>query len=115
MKLKDLVGCGLASLTSQVSPRSWGGDKLDLHTYCLEMAKKAIGEFVRYLREGRADNILLIHGYHHGTVLKDYIRGGNLEEYLRTIYPDIERVGIHPSGAGTTCLRLFWKKGSGCD
>ena len=72
---------------------------IDLHGMHRWRAKKVlIGRIFSLIAQGK-QSLLVIHGYHHGTVLRDYIRGGRFLRDLRReypLFPQLRFIGYQP-------------------
>jgi len=80
--------------------------KLDLHGMNRWKARKALFRRILQLLVSGKKDLLVIHGYHHGTVLRDYIRDGRFLRDLHTEYPLLPPVKIVPYQPGATKILI---------
>ena len=79
---------------------------IDLHGMNRWKARKVLLRgIIRLLVLGK-DALLIIHGYHHGTVLRDYIRDGRFLQDLHTEYPLMPSVKIEEYQPGATKILI---------
>jgi len=79
---------------------------VDLHGMHRWKAKKVLIGMIFSLVVRGKQSLLVIHGYHHGTVLRDYIRGGRFIADLRKEYPLLPYVSIIEYRPGATKIRI---------
>ena len=53
--------------------------------------------------------LIIIHGYRHGTVIRDYIRKGGLRRDLKLYHPKVPLLKLNSSDPGVTCV-IFVKQ-----
>ena len=110
MKQNGIYLSGNIIIKGEFSIKSRGWHRLDLHGLNLSGAKNIINKQVKFNKEHNCREMLLIHGYHNGTTLRDYIRNGELERDIRDAFPNIFSIGIYPVGDGATKIVLKWRK-----
>ena len=104
---------GNITIKGDFSIKRWGWHRLDLHGLNQANARNMINKQVRFNQEHNCREILLIHGYHNGTILRNYIRNGELEQNILDAFPNIFSLGIYPVEEGATKIVLKWRKTSG--
>ena len=80
--------------------------RLDLHGMNRWKARKQLFLFLIRLFAQRKSYLFVIHGYRHGTVLRDYIRDGTLSKDLRKEFPHFPQIKIAVVDEGTTRVVL---------
>jgi hypothetical protein len=80
---------------------------IDLHGMHRWKAKKAIIRGIFSLMAQGKLSLLVIHGYHHGTILRDYIRNGRFLRDLHQEYPLLPPVKIIEHQPGATKIRIL--------
>ena len=83
---------------------------VDLHGMNRWKARKVLFQGIFRLLAIGKDSFLVVHGYHHGTVLRDYIRNGRFLRDLYTEYPLLPTVKIVEYQPGATRILI---QGSG--
>ena len=71
--------------------RSDGTIYVDLHEYSEPEARKFVSNIMSLSREPL--HLVLIHGYHRGTVLRNMLRGDTFKKRCKDIYADKENEG----------------------
>ena len=87
---------GNFSFTQNKSPRSTI-NKFDLHNLGIHQAREKIKEECRYAE--RDVTLKFIHGFNHGTAIRDFIRNGQLEQSLKDLGINFE---LWNDGSGST-------------
>jgi len=83
---------------------------VDLHGMGRWKARKVLfNNLIKLLAEGRKE-LLVIHGYHHGTVLRDYIRSGSLSEDAKRHYPLLPEITTRNFQNGATKISFSGRK-----
>jgi len=67
-------------------------------------ARKELFQNLVSLLANSKDHLFVIHGFNHGTVLRDYIRGGGLTKDLHKILPLLPEIRITWSQEGATTI-----------
>lgn len=81
-------------------------EKLDLHGMNRWKARRIlIRGIFRLLATGKK-TLVVIHGYHRGTVLRDYIRDGRFLQDLQAEFPSLPPVTIVEYQPGATKIRI---------
>ncbi len=78
----------------------------DLHGMNRWQALKTLAHQIMKLLVEKNEYVLAIHGYHNGTVLRDCIRTGMLQNYLHSNYPMLPPINIVACRKGTTKILL---------
>ena len=82
--------------------------KIDLHGMNRGMARDALLQaIITFLTTGK-ESLLVVHGFHHGTVLRDYLRKGRFVRDLRNEYPLFPPVEIIEYQPGATKILIRW-------
>jgi len=76
--------------------------KTDLHGMNRWQALEQLSDQTIKLFAENRDYLLVIHGHHGGTVLRDQIRTGKLQTYLRMRYPLLPPIEITDFQDGAT-------------
>jgi len=77
--------------------------ELDLHGYTLLEAEVEICETLEEAWNLDKKKVLLIHGFHGGSAIKDFIwREGGLRKRLKIYYPALPAVYLLPHDPGST-------------
>ena len=94
----------------QSSALEKGRITLDLHGMCRWKARRVLfNSLVKLLAEGKR-YLFVVHGYHHGTVLRDYIRNGRLLKDLHRNLPLLPDIRIHQVEPGATKISFAARK-----
>lgn len=68
--------------------------KIDVHGLELEDAKKYITNTVKELYKSKGLKLIVVHGYNHGTKIKDWLRStSSLNKYVNSISPSLDNSG----------------------
>ena len=93
--------------TNEAAKNHSRNTKLDLHGMNRWKARKALFLGIIHLLATEKDSLLVIHGYHHGTILRDYIRKGRFLRDLHTEYPLLPPVKIIEYQPGATKIQIL--------
>ena len=75
---------------------------VDLHGLNRWKARSVLfNSLIKLLAKGK-HHLLVIHGYHHGTVLRDYIRNGKLMIDLHREFPLLPDIRVQRTQKGAT-------------
>jgi hypothetical protein len=92
------------------SPTTWGakvdttGFKTrDVHMMSLNDAKRYIVDDVRDARTDDVPGVLVCHGYQGGTVIREWVRNGSLEQALNAYNLNVRIMAVDQ---GNTAIRL---------
>ena len=92
--------------TVKQSETTNGITKIDLHGLRRWEARKALFNGIFSILSKGESYLLVVHGYHGGTVHRDYIRGGQLLHDLRRIYPLLPVVTVYDYQPGATIINV---------
>ncbi len=83
---------------------------IDLHGMNRWKARRALfNSLIKLLSKGK-QCLFVVHGYHHGTVLRDYIRNGRLLTDLHRNLPLLPDIRIHQTQPGATKISFVGGK-----
>ena len=77
--------------------------EIDLHDYPFAEAKQEILDRIQEAWTS-GSSLKLIHGYHRGKAIRDYLRGQMLGADVRRHLPDVGEFVIGSSSKGTTTI-----------
>jgi hypothetical protein len=110
MKLGSLLMVDALQSNTKIPLKNWGLHRLDLHGFQLIDAKYAIKKLIKIAIKNNENELFLIHGFHNGTVLKSYIRDGELTKDMLSAFSNLREIKIYPNENGSTYVKLFWNK-----
>jgi hypothetical protein len=82
-----------------------GYNRADLHNLALHSAKNRIKEELRDAKADKAPGVKFIHGFHGGTVIRDWLRSESLLQFMSSANISGK---VWANDEGTTCVSLSY-------